>query len=513
MTEKRVAYADFSGGDWGTLGPFSARQNMVGSLNCMLFNNQEIGPRPGLKKSTNSGISGTLRSLYYIGYPGTPKRVLFAVAGTGGDAGKVVYYSDLDSGTTITWTALSTKLDAAATQWVPVDFYDPNGAIYLSNPASKTYSIDWPTGAVAEITVAGSSRGLRTLRLFRDRLYVSNDQTSPTSSNPGHRVYYSDAADFDTIGATNYFDVGYFWDVGHAVPLNNSLMFMQRQTGWWALLGGSPITGQLRQVTSGDVYISAAQQQTQVVRANGKVWYWTLGSTLASTNGAAFDIDEFRHIYLSGTKYGIYCDQYGHVIFVSDSGNKAVIQSEGAWFPQEFGVTVTGETCATEFHDRVMIANGTTYLYSLDFSRDRPGFTSDTAAGPGDDSSTPLNAYFYLPAVPAGQGKEVRVRQVIVDFTKFNTGSATSNGITPSVRTWMRPNFSEFGNDDYVEVTDQSWSEPGSYASTSGQKDRVVFNYGQSGYGAATQVGLTALQGVTVKAVTVVYDEQDRPNR
>lgn len=512
LAEKRVVFDDFTGGDWGSLGAFAARPGMVGGTNLMLFDDKSIGPRPGLKRHATSGIAGTLRSLYYIGYPGTPNRVLLAVAGSGGDAGKTIYYSDDDGGTTITFTALATLMSNAATEWCPVDFYDPNGTVYISNPGSKTYKIVWSTGTVTEITVAGSSRGLRTLRLYRDRLYLTGDQTSPASSNPAHRVYYSDAAAFDTIGASNYFDVGYFWEIGSAEAVGNALYFMQRQQGWWALVGGSPLTGSLRHVRTEGSYIDAAAKQYSTILENGWWWYWTHGNRLARTNGATFDIDTYAHLSLAGTKFGMYLDGYRHALFTSASGNAGLLQSEGAWFPQEFGVTITGELANTEFKDRVLIANGTTYLYSLDFTLNRPGFTSDTNAQPGDNSTTPVACDLELPAIPASKGKEQRVRQVIVEFKKWTTGSASDNEITCQVRTYARYNRPGAGRDDY-SYENQTWAEPGSYASTSGERDRAVFNFGQEGFGGAAQVVFTTLRGVAIRSVEVVVSESDRPVR
>ena len=510
--ETRVVFDDFSGGDWGTLGPFAARPGMVSASNMMLFNDRSIGPRPGLKRHSMSGIAGTLRSLYYSGYPGSPARVLLAVAGSGGGAGKTIYYSDDDGGSTITWTALGTTLSAAATEWCPVDFYDPNGYVYLSNPADKTYKIDWPTGAVTSFQVAGSDRGLRTLRLYRDRLYVTDDQTSPAASNPAHRVYYSDAGAFDTIGATNFFDIGYFWEVGAAEPVNNALYFMQRQQGWWALVGGSPLTGSLRRVRNDGTYIDAAAKQRAVINENGKLWFWTHGDRLASTNGATFDVDSYSHLILSGTKQGQYFDGYRHSLFMSATGNLGLLNAEGAWFRQAFGVTLTGEVCNTEFKDRALLANGTSYLYSLDFALDRPGFASDTNAQPGDNSTTPNTCTLDLPAIPGSKGREVRVRQVIVDVVKWNTGAAVDNALALEARTYLRYNPVTSNRDDYATET-QTWTEPGSYGSTTGQRDRIIFNLGAEGHGGAVQVVFTAVKGLTIRSVEVVVEQADRPLR
>ena len=137
---------------------------------------------------------------------------------------------------------------------------------------------------------------------------------------------------------------------------------------------------------------------------------------------------------------------------------------------------------------------------------------SSTSPPPGDNSTTPNTCTLDLPAIPGSKGREVRVRQVIVDVVKWNTGAAVDNALALEARTYLRYNPVTSNRDDYATET-QTWTEPGSYGSTTGQRDRIIFNLGAEGWGGAVQVVFTAVKGLTIRSVEVVVEQADRPLR
>ncbi len=44
----QVTFADFSGGEFGQLGPTGARPNMFTGSNVMVYKDGSVGPRPGV---------------------------------------------------------------------------------------------------------------------------------------------------------------------------------------------------------------------------------------------------------------------------------------------------------------------------------------------------------------------------------------------------------------------------------------------------------------------------------
>lgn len=499
---KFVVYDDWSKGEFGELDKWNAPKGSFTGSNVKRYTDGTIGPRPGLRKHTVTGLgNGTC---YGIGYIGRPNKMLLIVVGD------TVYYTDVDT-MTVTATAITPDLSATPTGPVHWDFYDPNGSVYLSNPSDKTYEIDWPAGTLASFNVAGSDRGFRTVKLYRDRLYLTDEEPF-TAGNPPHRVYYSDAATFTSFPSLNYFDVGYFWNNYSLVPLGNNLLIPQRNSGWWALVSGSPLTGALRQI-SADRHPGREDlsKQHEVIAEQGRVWYWRYGQYLSVTNGSTFDTDTFGHLRLVGDRrYGLYLEQFGDVMFTSTTGNRALVRSNGAWSYYDFGVTISGPLSNTEFQYRaILVANGDgsnpPKLYSVTFDQDRPAFTSDTFVRPGDDSDTPLSAYLWHPLYRDPAGDDVAVRQVIVEGVAYATGSATANRVQCKVRTWDR-----YLDTDYDEQT-QTWEKPGSSFTTTGTQFKERFNF-QALNGSAFQIGLD-LRGVKITRVIVQYDTNSGARR
>lgn len=137
--------------------------------------------------------------------------------------------------------------------------------------------------------------------------------------------------------------------------------------------------------------------------------------------------------------------------------------------------------------------------YQLRLDLERPGFVGGFLENPGDDSSTPIDAYMRTKVVRAPEGQEMRVRKVIVEFQKWDTG-VTNNGFNIVVDTYDR-----LGTDDYTTET-ISWSEAGNVASTSGQSDKIQKNFGSKGFGSGFRIGITAVVGCAIRRIIAEVD-------
>jgi hypothetical protein len=257
-----------------------------------------------------------------------------------------------------------------------------------------------------------------------------------------------------------------------------------------------------------------------VVRTPEETFFWswfpgggTPNPTLVSTNGAVFDDQKYRHLRLPGEeRFGVFLSRYRNVLYVASDGfNNGFLLSNGAWSKLEFSVALSGPVSDTNNGDEAILVGGDGVAagnyYGLAMGLDRPGYASDTVAQPGDNSTTAVNAWFYVPEFHHPEGRDVRVRRVIVDFKKWTTGNAGSlNSFNCVVRTFERYNAPSGTQDDF-DVQTVAWSESSTEATTAGIRDRVTFRLGNQGWGGGFQIGLTGMVGVNVYRIVVEYDE------
>jgi len=146
-------------------------------------------------------------------------------------------------------------------------------------------------------------------------------------------------------------------------------------------------------------------------------------------------------------------------------------------------------------------------VWSINHDIDRPAFVSDPWASPYDQGMKSgdvlVKGEASLPMWFDGQGRQSRVRSVIVQFVKWNQGvvggvnqiSARVDSIGPYDR----------GITPGIEAT---WSEPMSGAANTdaGTEDSWRFNVGEQGFGNGFQLVFTALYGVAIREVVVLVD-------
>lgn len=504
-----VSFEDFKGGEFGELGPWRAPKNSFTGSNVLVYKDGLIGPRPGLADITPASVANG--KVYGLFSPQLTAKPLMVVIGD------KIYASSGEVGT----LTLQDTLGATPADYVQADWYDPNGNIYLTSVQDKTYAVNWTAGTATAMNTddAGTgTQGHRSVVLCRDRLYcIGRDSTVDTDAQ---RIDISNAAAFTTFG--NWLDVGYFWDVYGAIPLQNSLLFGVRGQGWYALVGATP-NGTLRQV---DTFLAPGKQHEIVPADNGQVYFWsgwngsnTQDPTLCVTDGAKFDGESLMHLRLSGTdRFGTYLTRSKALVYNSNSGNTGFVRVNGVWCKVDYNVSISGPNCTTGEDDWVVMVGGDSVATSAKFyafspDMDRPGAAGDTVlAQPGDASTTAVNAYFYLPAFQHAQARDMRVRRVIVDFKKWDLDVAGgTNSMTLNLRNYSRYNLAAGTTDSYSTIT-QTWSEAESATDASGQYDRHIFNIGEGGYTGAWQIGFTAMVGVAIQRVTIEYESaQGRP--
>lgn len=258
---QRKVYDDWSGGHWGSNGPFKATPGQYRAINLQVYANGTIGPRPGWKERTTTGtgpniVAGAGQEFYGI---------IWLSDDT--DGGDLLFVSGNDASETLK-LKMSTLTWSTTTLGIPstVIVNDPNGYSFAYENtnnvvvgATKIYNKD--TDATTTISYPDSFSPTRAV-FFGARLYAWGDTTYP------NRIYYSNADSYDFVSG-QYFNVGPGGGAANlrsivmqAFPIKDLLLFYvlpssttdkQLAGEWWTLTGANPISGTLRRVGR-DIY-------------------------------------------------------------------------------------------------------------------------------------------------------------------------------------------------------------------------------------------------------------------
>lgn len=460
------------------------------ALNMWKYDNGAIGPRPGLKKYTlTSAPNGNVRALGY--YAETPR--ICYVVGTG-------LYSF--NPVTMTSQAVVTATGTLNAGTEPVAFGGYLSAdMYLTHRDDTSYT--WNQGTNTLAAIFGSPGG-RCMVRYQDRFYVGD-----TGAGQEQRVAFSNAADFATWDWLSYFDVDYDYNIFSLHAGSSRLIIHSSQNVW--VMTGTPGTNSLRQVLrAGGVGL---REGTYAVVPDGDEYWFVCANKFSPgwTNAALYDTVRYDMLKLdSSTRmFGSPAEPTMLMLGVTNQ----LIRHNDTWTRHSWGETLAvvatdwGSGEATNQGYFVITttpgASAPADFYCFDANNStRPGFTSDTYSNVGDGSSTPETMYLYTSEVLSKDGSELTVREVKVDFTKWATGSASTNHFDIKVRATALYDTSG-SRDSQTEAFD----EAGTSATTTGVEQRANFTFGDQGSGAGFQIRLDNIRGCAIRAIHVIYDE------
>lgn len=481
-SQAHVVYSDFSKGEYGTLGGRRAPDGSWTGLNMRVYRNGSLGVRPGLHDLAVTGMpAGTVKGIAYIPFTG---KELIVVVGT-----SVRFVSFAQA------AAVSASAGTlTATPTYPIRFSEStrslDGRVYFQNPGDGSY---YATPAAVTLTALTNDPTGFCMELYKNRM---------VAGGPAERLRYSNDSVFDTWSSLQFIDVGYNYPAFQMVSHRDGLSVFA-QALIWRFTGTIGSTQVLRRASSG----LAISTQGDAVLDNERVFYIPGARTAPVIfDGGTADEKSLAHLEWhtdsAGTTdpvSGGIARRYNDILFSNYGYDRGLWRSSGAWTFHEWGVTQSGLLTRAAADKFVIASDGTTpSLYVLDASLDRPGFTSDTYADPGDISDTQLSGNFTLPEYWDPQLKEVRVRAVTVNFTKWNTGGLTTNNFTLTVTA-----LDQYGGGAPVASATQSFNEAGSAATTAGVDQRAVFYFGDQGPGGGFQIALTAIRGVAIRDIVV----------
>ena len=501
-----VRYNDFSGGDYGVLDPAKAEKNQFAGTNVIRYNSGLLGVRPGLKPLTLAwpGGSGT--------HTQVPGPYGFDVFGTN----LLLALGDT------TW-----KIPFNDTTPVPVGYQSypgaANGLIRYAQGNQKLYAtvdgVLYRHDANGDTTAISTPQPLSTVVRWNYSL-VGVDLNVP------YRLWYSSVTEagpqFDTWGTNNYLDVGSNLPITALKPVFNAL-YCGKADGWWGVTG---ILGQQSTVRFRVTGNGPPDQRQVTVTTDNRILYWPNEPVPAWFNGDRVYLD--RNYRLEGFDTGFAADTViatptGKRLFMlgeqRDAGGDPVASGmmmweESAWtshlLPTSLSAAVPQDVRAgTELPEGVVFfckspttVGETVEVVSFSHDLDRPGHATDRWASPTDLGAAELvDGSVKLPAFYDGQGRQVRVRNVIVQFRKWASGvAASSNRLEVKVVPLGRY---EGGSTD---TEPQVWQEPSANSSADGTDDSWRVGVGAEGWGNGFQVVFPRLRGVALRDVIVLCE-------
>lgn len=499
MVETKVAVWDRWDREYGDKGPrWASRQGpgWFGGLNVWPYLKGRgagcIGPRPGLRAYTlTSAPNGDIGAIgYYI--DGVTETVQFTV-------GTALH---LFNPSTMGAQAVGTATGAFAASPGASGF---GGAVapltYWTARGEESYTYDTTSNELEPI--AGSPGG-RCMARHGDRFFVGDAGASEED-----RVYYSEPANFADWPVLNFFEVDYDSNVPWLRSGANRLL-IQKGTSLWMLTGTPGTTAQLRRLMRPGAGIRAGENRV-VADGDDFVFVSNAGGHPGWTNGAIWDYKSQEQHPLTDPTLAYSGNEPCVVALDAGTPTVLLLRRDGRWTRHVLASGVALSPRVVAARQRFVFGrNGSPVaFFAFDTTLHRPAFTNDNYARPGDDSAIPHETcYLHIPEHWSEKGRQLTVREVKVDFVKWDTGAAATNHFDVTVDALSL--YDAAGGRASATL---SFDEAGSSATTSGVEDHRVFGFGDQGSGTGYQIRLDNLRGVGIRRVVVTYTEQEPRTR
>ena len=443
MTEQVVVYDDFSGGEFGDLPPHQVQPNMWSGVNVFLTRQGRLSLRPGVRWLNPALPLDSLDNVVGAGFIGSPASSHWvAYNDVSLLTPATVRFRNLNSST---WDASRDMVFTVGTADLVPGFTGIEVATetaYFINPGHAMWRYDVNgTGVPATTQLTLPFTPDRAIAKYRDRLFVS----------AGSRVYYSDAADFNTFQSDSWFEVGFGPHVRWMGWQRDVLIIITQDSAIWEYRG-TPGRDSLRRAYRGERHPWVFYSGRAQVLGNDDVVFVPVDRDHPSyyRNGQLTELDHLTA--MAGTvsqndpedvqSVRLHRDDevmftFGASTHPSTGNRRSLMKRNGAWCFIDWHHFIFTDAPITPFMSSDQ--QGLVYQtgeqnnimsWTWDSNLDRPGFDSDTYAQVGDryadaDFSN-IDAHFRLPDWWAAPGESVTVKEVLVDFIKYETGQTVT---------------------------------------------------------------------------------------
>lgn len=525
VNEDSIFFYGFQEGEYGTQGPWEVgwglyRQHLYykgwwTGENVIRYVNGTLGPRSGLVALNVTGLpNGQLNGL---GFAPVPGKSGWCVIGT------TLYRFDAETPGSAA-TSIGT-LAVAPTR--PLTSVHVGRLTYITNYGDKTYCYD-PTAGT--LTAIANSPGGSCIAAYLDRLVVG------CTSTAGNILWYSDPAPADgssflwssATEASQFIYIGDQWEVRSVTALRTGLAITKQDGSWWMLTGTPGVNDVLRKVWSG-LAVTPSWAHRVCVSPDGSVWgvpaqggypcYFTgakagnlkylnfMGTTRPTDDGA-------QHVDV-GVAPVFQADELVAVSGNAGAPNAALLRNNGIFSKHQFGVNISG-WIAQGTEGRMLLSDGGAtgaqpQMYGWRATElDRPNIKGNNLESVGDASDTPFNATFTLPEWRERSGGQVIVREVIVEWTSYNTGVAATNHFDLTVTATRRRTLPS--NTPVAEKTSKvyDYDEAGSAVGAVGDSipRSFAFQVGDQGRGDGFTITFANMRGVAIERIVAKVETE-----
>lgn len=527
-----VIFDGWEGGEYGILDPGvagSRSKQMYTALNMIRYRSGLLGPRPGLKGISISGLPSS-----------TPLQQMDPIASGDSGLGSGPYFCFMAGGEMYQVSLDSSpNCGSAYTGTNPTTFVRPipyggqfgSGSLIL-NYKDKLYSADHTSQAWN--TAPGTPPEGTTIGYWGLRFYANDSD----ASNGDSRLYYSDPfPGWGTWDSESYYDIGSAYPITTLRPFRDGLL-IGKASGEVYKLSGTPGTNAYVDnltnggaaafeprglVTDADVYWYMGQNKPWPSSFNGAVhqhydWIRFINASSTTDDGTEPAYRFVEMPWIGTNDFLLLAAENG---YENDGNNGALSFTKGAFSRLEWDdidIAAWGVPLADQgatgtpngLPQRCVLVDDTgnsPAFYWYVGLLDRPGFSSDDYANVGDDSTTEFDAYVETPEYFDPQGGEMRVRKVIVDWVAWNTGGANNARIDAQVRTVARRGAGDATDPDGIDYTASTTilNETLSSLSTAGTQGRSELQP-ESEFGGGFRVKLSNLRSVAIKRIIAVLE-------
>lgn len=535
MKQSVRVYRDWKQGSSGSADPAATEYN---SENAQVYENGTLGPRPGWKTITQSGSSGMseaadgLVNLQW--YSETDAAEFLAVLVFDASAGAHAFDTISTAGA---WTgSLRAVADIAqsGTGSHPLTYDDvkkvaaaTDGSIVTTLGPYHLIATSSSIGTVNAITTTDGDARASTIN--RERAYYYG-----IISKPG-RVYYSDAADYLTVGATSFFDTNAYSSEWAGAPIGmwsvkNSLLIACKDNRWLVLTGASPDNGTLKELGKDVVPVHATPSVV-----DNTVWFLSpTGHGVVAASPGFVETQQLAHLsplaypgstelrpnndFMPQTSAG---DDVNGFLFLpgrklSNSQTLSAVERVNDVFNLsrwEHSGTVQDIVFSNGRPNEMYCAvdNDTNYdLYSRNYTLNRPANSGDgKSVSLANEAGTAsgMDVVVDLGEMVAGQGKIVRPTKVVLDLDYWKGGNYSAPELAVDATVFGTEAATPEDAMAQQTVTTTGWTDSSGDAP---YKRRVSVALPNLQFGTRFSVRLT-YDNLALDSVQVYYDEQEDP--
>lgn len=491
------AFSNFGGGEWGAIGARHAAAGQFTGTNVMVYLDGSIGPRPGILDQTPGADT--------FGVPNVLPNGILAM-GRQRSSQAVQWIIDLSGRpwsasypNRFRWFHYDNPIALASPP--VIDTVDDGALTFVTSYTQESYQLTHDTQSC---TALPGSPGGRAITVFGEHLVVGGP------NGAANQIRFSDPNNFDSWPALNFINMGSPQLAIHSLAVQRNILIVTFEDGSIFTISGTlGVNEVVRQFTASSPRTASLQATRVALTKRGVLWRRGRATAPESFDGTQLRALSYLDNWLTTTADDLAITggaDDDDVLFIGASGRLLMLHN-AVWNKHELALLDTAPDSgqALGWYDgeqQLVIGSsrddGTANIYVLPLALERPPMVAlgDTVVDAGT-GLTP-SASFTLPEIRDSAGRTIAPRQVVVRFTKYDTGVAETNhfGVTVSV-----PDVYE--NTQQADLVQAPFDEDPSLASTAGIRQEKLFGLDTGEDGSSVSVTISDIRGVSIQEVVV----------